>query len=126
MNLTVQIIAISMGVLFNILVFQMLRKGILDFKYTVMWIFSGVFMLIASIFPKSVSFLTGLVGISEPINFLFFFGILFLLIMLLQMTIIVSKYKDRIYQLTQRLAILQKKVDDLSISDNRQGSGRVS
>lgn len=114
MNLTVQIIAISMSILFNFFVFQMLRKGILDYKYTVMWIFSGVFLLAASIFPKVVSFLTELLGISEPANFLFFFGIIFLLVMLLQMTIIVSKYKDRIYKLTQQLALLQKKVDDIS------------
>ena len=114
MSLAVQIIAISMSVLFNIFVLQMLRKGMLDFKYTLMWIFSGVLMLAASIFPQAVSSLTELLGISEPINLLFFFGIVFLLIMLLQMTIIVSKYKNRIYALTQQLALLQKKVDEIS------------
>ena len=114
MNLTVQIIAISMSVLFNFFVFQMLKKGVLDFKYTIMWIFSGLFMLSASIYPQYVSFIAELIGISEPINFLFFFGIVFLLIMLLQMTIIVSKFKDHIYTLTQKLGILQKKMDEIS------------
>lgn len=114
MNLTVQIVAISTSILFNFFIFQMLKKGVLDFKYTIMWIFSGIFMLSASIFPKFVSVIAELIGVSEPINLLFFFGIIFLLIMLLQTTIIVSKYKDHIYTLTQQLGILQKKMEELS------------
>jgi len=118
MSLSVQIIAISMSIVFNFYIFRMLRKGFLDFKYTLLWILSGIFMLFASIYPKSVAFISDILGISQPINFLFFFSIIFLLIMLLQMTIILSKYKNNIYEIAQKLALLQKKIDDMIVDDS--------
>ena len=56
---------------------------------------------------------TALLGIQVPMNAAFFLGIIFILCMLIGMTIIVSGLKNKIYRLTQVIALLEKRIEGL-------------
>lgn len=113
MALVLQIFAIVISVLFNIIIFQMLRKGRLELQYTLLWIFAGLAILIMSIWPQVLIGLASLLGIQVPMNAAFFLGIIFILCMLIGMTIIVSGLKNKIYRLTQVIALLEKRIEGL-------------
>jgi hypothetical protein len=113
MDLGIQIFTICISVLFNVLIFVMLRKEVVELKYTLLWILAGLAMLIFSIFPQIIQYFSSLLGISMPINTLFFFAILFLLVMLLMVTVIISRMKNRVHSMSQRMAILQNQIEDL-------------
>lgn len=103
---------ISIGIYF-ILIFGLLKKGSLSLKYTLAWLFSGVVMLVLTIWPSIIYFFARLVGIQSGMNGLFVAAVGFILIILMTITSIVSGQRNKIKMLTQEIAFLEKRVREL-------------
>lgn len=99
----------------------MLKKGRLELQYTLLWIFAGLAILIMSIWPQVLIGLASLLGIQVPMNAAFFLGIIFILCMLIGMTVIVSGLKNKIYRLTQVIALLEKRIEGLESKEEPHG-----
>ncbi len=99
--------------LFIAVILRYLVKKKLNLKYTLVWLFSAVFMLVIAIFPQIITHLTRLVGIQVESNAVFFFSILFLFVIVLTLTAIVSHMNNRVYRLTQIQALLEKRIREL-------------
>ena len=95
-------------VLLNILV----RRKSLNLKYSLLWIFAGIFMLILAIWPGILAWLTRVFGITLPVNALFAMMFFCVIIILVSLTSIVSKQAEQIKTLTQQMAILEKRLRD--------------
>lgn len=104
--------------LYFILLFYFLKKRRLNLKYTLLWIFSGIVMLMFALFPGLLDQLCELLGVYNPVNALF--AILFFcgIIILVSLTAIVSKLNDRLTQLTQTTALLEKRLRELEGKKN--------
>ena len=96
-----------------IIVFQLLKQKTLNLKYTLLWLASGVVMLILILFPQLLQTFALLVGISAPINALFSMAFFCLIIILMSLTAIVSKQNRRNKDLIQAVALLEKRVRNL-------------
>ena len=107
---TLMLIAI---VVYFILLWMLLRKRSLNLKYTLLWIFSGVVMLIMGAFPKILSWLSSQVGIETPTNALFAIMFFCVIIILMSLTAIVSKLNEKTKRLIQTIAILEKRIREL-------------
>lgn len=105
-------ILIALFFYFFILI-MLLRQKRLALKYTLLWLFSGLLMLILSIFPQLLCGVTRLLGIQLQSNALF--ALLFFcgMIILMSMTSIISKQNEAIKQLVQYTAQLEKRVRDM-------------
>ena len=90
-----------------------IRKHVLDLKYALTWLVCLVCMLLLDIFPGFLVWLSELVGIDLPINMVFFVGICFCLILIFGMTVTISKQADKEKRLTQELALLEKRIEQL-------------
>lgn len=107
-------IALLIGIgIYFILIFGLLKKGSLSLKYTLAWLFSGVVMLVLTIWPSIIYFLARLVGIQSGMNGLFVAAVGFILIILMTITSIVSNQRNKIKTLTQEIAFLEKRVREL-------------
>jgi Uncharacterized conserved protein (DUF2304). len=95
------------------ILFGLIKRKSLDLKYTLLWIFSGLIMLFITIFPKVMINITKLLGIVDVTNGLFALVLFFVLIILISITGIVSKMKQRNKQLIQEYALLEKRVREL-------------
>ena len=62
----------------------------------------------------TLTWLTLLVGVALPINMVFFLGFCFLLLIVFELTQAVSKMSVQIKDLTQKIALLDKKREDES------------
>jgi len=123
MNLVLQIFLIVGVLIFLAIIIYYLAKKKLNLKYSLTWLAAGVGMLILAIFPQLVDDIGSLVGIAAPVNTVFLFGGIFMLLIIFTLTMIVSHMNNRIYRLTQTQAILEKRVRELekgSVSLNRQ------
>ena len=112
-------IAILIGiVVYFFILIMLLRQKRLNLKYTLLWLFSGLLMLILSVFPQLLSGITSLLGIQLQSNALF--AILFFcgMIILMSLTSIISKQNESIKQLVQYTALLEKRVREV---ENHQG-----
>lgn len=116
---TFQIVMLLAVVLYFGLLFLLLRKRSLNLKYTLLWIFSGILMLILAIFPAVLDWFSALVGIYEPTNALFACVFFCVIIILMSLTAIVSKLNNRVKGLAQYIAVLEKRVRELEGDQQR-------
>ena len=70
-------------------------------------------MTILVVFPDLLMLLCGLLGIAEAMNGLFTFALGFILILLMAISVIVSKQSDRIKSLVQDNALMEKRIREL-------------
>ena len=99
-------------VVYFLILFSFLKKKKLNLKYTLLWIFSGLLMLLIALCPNIVRVLADLLGIQLPVNALFALGFFCVILILMSQTVIISRLNERIKQLTQRFALLEKRVRD--------------
>lgn len=107
---------ISLGVivvLYFYLLLYFLKKKTLALKYTLLWLLSGVAMGIMLLFPGMLTVFVKIVGIETPVYGLFLAGIFFLMVISMSLTAIVSKQTERIKDLAQDNAMLEKRIREL-------------
>ncbi len=106
------VMLIAIGIYF-LIVFQLLKRKSLNLKYTLLWLFSGIIMLMLAVFPQILTWLATLVGIYEPTNALFALMFFCVIIILMSLTAIVSKLNEKTKQVIQALALMEKRIRDL-------------
>ncbi len=99
--------------LYLLLIIYLMKKGRMSLKYSLMWFFSGLMLLICAIFPRIIGFFTDLLGIYSETNGIFFVGVCFILLIILSLTSIASGLSERIRTLVQTQAMLEKRVREL-------------
>lgn len=110
---TLQIFMLLAVAVYFVLLFRLLKKRALNLKYTLLWLFSGVLMLMLAVFPQLLNWLSTLLGIYEPTHALFAMVFFCVIIILISLTSIVSKLNDKNKRLVQVIAILEKRVRTL-------------
>lgn len=105
---------------FFIIVLSMLKRRRLALKYTLLWLLTGVVMLIFVVLPELLQSLAGFIGAQTLMNTLYLLIIGFILVLLMMLTSIVSKQTERIAFLAQANAILEKRVRELEESKERE------
>ena len=96
-----------------VMIMHFVKKKMLALKYILLWLFSGVVMMLLVLFPQLLKLFVNLVGIETTMYGLFLAGIFFSLLISMSLTAIVSKQTDRIKNLTQNNAMLEKRVREL-------------
>lgn len=112
MNIRIQIIVGIVVILALIIIINMIRQKKLELRYALSWLGVGIAILILDCFPQLITWLSRKVGIASPVNMLFFFGFCFSLIIIFGLTIAMSRMSIRIKELTQEIALFEKKVDE--------------
>lgn len=113
MNISLRIFLIISILIYSGIILHFLKKKDLNLRYSLLWIFSAMVMLIVSIFPEIIIRFTSLVGIVDTVNSVFILEGMFVLLILLSLTAIVSHLNERNRQLIQAVALLEKRVRDL-------------
>lgn len=90
-----------------------LKNKALSLKYTLLWLAAGVILAILVAFPNLLSLFCELCGIQSPMNGLYIWAIAFIICILLSLTSIVSKQNNKIRQLIQVIARLEKRIREL-------------
>lgn len=103
------------GVLFYFYcIFYFLKKKSLSLKYSLLWITTGIIMGVIALFPQIIYVFVELIGIQTPVNGLYAICIFMMMLILISLTSIVSKQTERIKNLTQYIAILEKDVREIT------------
>lgn len=121
MNVILQIFLIFSALIFlAIMVYYLARKK-LNLKYSLIWLATGIGILILAVFPQIVEWVGHLIGITTPVNTVFLFVCMFMLLIIFTLTIIVSHLNMRVYRLTQTQALLEKRVRELEKAPVKSG-----
>ena len=124
MQLKIQvIIAVALLLLFGYII-RMIQKRSLEVKYALSWMGAIVALLIFDVFPPIMNWLASLFGIAVPSNWLFILGFCFFIVLVLALTIALSKLSNKNKELIQEVALLKRRVELLEKAnageENRQ------
>jgi hypothetical protein len=92
---------------------NLVRVKRLELKYALVWFAVGVMLLIFDLAPGIMEWLADILGIALPINMLFFLGFGFVLIIILTQTVVISNLTRKTKKLTQEVAILHRRIDNI-------------
>jgi hypothetical protein len=111
--LGVSILAAVASIALIAVVFELIRSRRLRERYALLWLLTGVVMLVLSLWRQSVNTIAGWVGIqTTPVAVLFAVGSLFVVLVLLHYSTVISKLADQNTVLAQRLALLEEKLSE--------------
>ena len=101
--------AIAFSVVFIIFILNLVRKNKLDEKYSILWLFFGLIILIVSIFPKTIETIALWFNVYYPPAFMLLFAVIIIGAYIVHITMVITKQNKMIIKLTQELAIFKEK-----------------
>ena len=113
--LRVSIVAalVALGLVFVVL--ELIRRRSLRERYALLWLLTAAVMLVLSLWRSGLDTLAGLAGIAYAPSALFAVGAVFVVVVLLHYSTVISRLSDENAILAQRLALLEA---------DRRGGGR--
>ena len=97
---------VAAAVVLLVFILELLRRGILREKFAVLWLAVSTLLVVMAIFPGLLRGTADALGFEVPSNLLFFTGILFLLLVCVQLSYEVSRLEARTRRLAEDLALL--------------------
>jgi hypothetical protein len=94
-----------------LVIIQILRKGRVPVKYSLVWFLSAIIIMFVSMFPGVLEYFAGLMGFATISNMVIGMMIVILLFITMSLTVIVSGQKEKIRLLIQEVSILKEKVE---------------
>lgn len=96
---------ITACVITAIFVFVKIKKSQFKIGDTLYWLLFCLFLLVMSVFPKVIFWISDLIGFESPSNFIFVVIIFLLLVKIFLLDARVSKNEDKLTKLAQKYAI---------------------
>ena len=96
-----------------IIVLELVRRRKFREEYSLLWIATVVIMLILSAWRGSLKLIANALGIQLPSNALFVVGSMFILVILLHFSAVISSFKTENQELARRAAILELRLEQL-------------
>jgi hypothetical protein len=109
----VEIVMILGSVGLLLVVLELVRRRRLKEEYSLLWLLTAVVLLALSLWSSSLDWIAKIVGIFYPPTALFVVGFGFVLLLLLYFSTIISKLSGENNNLTQQIAILDWRVQQL-------------
>jgi len=109
----VQSVSIAGSLVLLLVILELIRKGKLAEEYSLLWIATGVVLFVLSVWRGILDLFARLVGIYYPPSALFLVGFVFVLLLILHFSVIVSRLSRRNRELAQTVALLGRKIEEL-------------
>ena len=116
----VEIIALigSLGLFIGI--FELVRNKHLKEKYSLIWLFTAFVLLLLSVFRGLMDRLANMVGIYYSPSAFFLLAFVFLMVIMVQFSVVISKLSERNRNLAQELALLKLRLE--ALENKEQGA----
>jgi len=117
----IQVIALIVSLGLLICIFELIRRRKLKERFALLWLFSAVIFIIFSLWGRFLEILAKIIGIYYAPAVLIPIVIFLAVILFIYFSVIVNDQSDHIKILSQKIALLEKKIEDLenSISDKK-------
>jgi hypothetical protein len=111
--LPVTIIAAIAAFVLLLVVFELIRSRRLRERYALLWLLTGIVLVVLSAWRGGLNTIAGWLGVrGYPPAVLFAVGLLFVILVLLHYSTVISRLSDQNVILAQRLALLETKLDE--------------
>jgi hypothetical protein len=104
-----------------LVVIEMIRRGRLKERYSLTWLFASVVLILLSSSRQLLEHISRFFGIYYPPSFLFILAFLFLLLITLHFSSVISGVTEKNKQLAQEIALLKQELRELKESGKLRG-----
>ena len=109
--LRISIVGVVASALLILIVLELIRGRRLKERYALLWLATGVVLLVLSAWREALNTIAGWLGVTGyPPAVLFAVATLFILLVLLHYSTVLSKLTDENVELAQRIALLEERV----------------
>jgi hypothetical protein len=109
--LRVSIVGVAASLLLILVVLELVRGRRLKERYALLWLATGIVLLVLSAWRGGLNTVAGWLGVTGyPPAVLFAVATLFVLLVLLHYSTVISKLTDENVELAQRIALLEERV----------------
>ncbi len=109
----IQIISILGSVVLLGIIVYLIKTKKLRVQYSLLWLLTGFLLLVFSIWRGLLDKISAIVGIYYPPSMLFLVGFLFLLMILLRFSVILSEQFERTKKIAQEISLLKERMEKL-------------
>jgi len=110
MILKQKIISLILSLTIFVVIIYFVKQKKLTEEFSWIWLLAGVLIVTMAICNKFFFFITHITGIVEPTSIAFFFGIIFLILLNLLLSINVSKNQEILKNLVQKIALYENEL----------------
>ena len=93
-------------------IIELIRRHRLQERYALLWIATGLVMLVLAIWRSALDEFSQLVGVAYPPSALFMVAGLFVLVVLLHFSTVLSRLSEQNKTLAQKIALLEQQLRD--------------
>ncbi len=109
----ISIVGTGIAVVLLLVVFELIRSRRLRERYALLWLATGLVLVVLSAWRGGLNTIAGWLGVrSSPPAVLFAVGLLFVILVLLHYSTVISRLADQNTILAQRLALLESQLPD--------------
>lgn len=94
-------------------IIELMRRGTLRERHALWWFIGGVLALIIAVFPQTLTWAAGVLGVALPVNLVFFIAIGLLFLVTLQHGAELTRIEEKMRVLAERSAFHQQRIDEL-------------
>jgi hypothetical protein len=111
--LKVSLAATAASLILVLVVFELIRSRRLREQYALLWLVTGVVLVILSAWRGGLNTIAGWLGVrGYPPAVLFAVGLLFVILVLLHYSTVISRLADQNVVLAQKLALLETRLNE--------------
>ena len=108
-----QLFTIAAVLIFFFAIINLIKNRRLLLKYSLLWLFSGLVLLLLAIFPQLLNKMSRLIGVYSPVNALFAVLLCCGLVLMISFSVIMSGNKKAVVRLTQEISLLENRIREL-------------
>ena len=108
-----RVVVIAIAVVVAMIVVELVRRRRMMERYALLWLAAAITLVVLAIWRGLLTMLSSDVGIKAPANALFAVGFLFVVVLLLSISLVISRLSDQNKQLAQHVALLAGRLEEL-------------
>lgn len=113
MNTVTYIFGIAAAVLALFAIIELMRRATLRERHAVWWLIGGIFVLVVAVFPQTLVWAAGVLGVAVPANLVFFVAIGLLFLVSLQYGAELTRIEEKLRVLAEQSAFQDERLHRL-------------
>lgn len=113
MSIELRVVLIIITLFYLFVILKAIKNRKMQISLSLFWIFTGIILLVAAIFPNLFGYISNLLGFETTSNMIFCITIFLAFYLIFNLTMMISKENKKTTKLVQEISLLKNKVEEL-------------
>ena len=113
MSITLRISVLLVALAIFLIIFQLLRRGRIPIKFSLLWQIAVLLLVLVAIFPQILEIIRKMIGFQTISNMVMGVMIVILILITIALTVIVSGQTTKIVILIQEISMLKNEIKEM-------------